>query len=42
MELKRVKETANVKLELDEDIKLIFFGQLRNQSQLEGGFAAQI
>ena len=42
MELKRVKDKSGVNLELDEDIKLIFFGELRNQSQMEGGFANQI
>ena len=42
MELKRVKNTTGVNLELDEDIKLIFFGELRSQSQMEGGFSNQL
>lgn len=42
MELKRVKNTANVNLELDEDIKLIFFSELRSQSKLEGEFTSQL
>lgn len=42
MELKRIKETTRIDLQLDEDIKLIFFPELRAQSQLEGALAQQI
>lgn len=42
MELKRIRETSKIDLQLDEDIKLIFFAELRSQSQLEGALAQQI
>lgn len=34
LELKRIKDTSKVDLMLDEDIKLIFFAELKTQSQL--------
>jgi hypothetical protein len=42
MELKRIKETSKIDLQLDEDIKLIFFPELKIQSQLEGILGQQI
>ena len=42
MELKRVKDTAKIDLQLDEDIKLIFFAEMNTKSQLEGALAQQI
>lgn len=42
MELKRIRETSKIDLQLDEDIKLIFFAELKAQSQLEGALAQQI
>lgn len=34
MELKRVKEKTSIDLNLDEDIKLIFFSDLKSRSNL--------
>ena len=42
LELKRVKERTGANLELDDDIKLIFFSELRSRGNLEGEFAQQI
>ncbi len=42
LELKRVRDVSKIDLQLDEDIKLIFFGELKTQSQLEGALAQQI
>ena len=42
LELKRVKEKTGASLELDDDIKLIFFSELRTRGNLEGEFGRQI
>lgn len=42
LELKRVRDVSKIDLQLDEDIKLIFFGELKTQSQLEGALTQQI
>lgn len=42
MELKRIREAGKIDLQLDEDIKLIFFGELKATSQLEGALSQQI
>jgi len=41
-ELKRIKQKTNINLELDEDINLIFFGDLNTNVSIEGNLLQKL